>query len=64
MKICDHITNMNENGLTHDHIEKLMTVAPTAKQAEDFQNSIKGLSDNDVLAKGELFWQELRYVVP
>ena len=64
MKICDHIATMNERGLTHDHIEKLQKVAPNAKEADEFKNSVSNLSESDMLGKAALFWQELLNVDP
>ena len=59
LQICDHITNMNEAKLTHDHIEKLQKVAPTPKQADEFKVSVAGLSESDMMGKAATFWQEL-----
>ena len=64
LQICDHITNMNERGLTHDHIEKLQKVAPTPKQADEFKASVAGLSESDMMGKAATFWQELLNVDP
>lgn len=45
--------------MSAEHIEKLLSVAPTPKEAGDFSESVRNLSRSDMLGKAALFWREL-----
>ena len=57
--ICEHICRLNEHKLSAEQVEKLVSVAPTRKQAADFSESLRNLSRSDMLGKAALFWREL-----